>query len=110
MEKSSLLKTFEQLSLEIFRKTFVDNFCDSKTQNTLRNMVTRYMIVRVLDPLVASGGNNCVVCLGRQREVILLPCSHVCMCADCAREIMSRDKTCPVCRAEIERVAPAFIS
>jgi len=58
----------------------------------------------------SSGGNNCVVCLGRQREVILLPCSHVCMCADCAREIMSRDKTCPVCRAEIERVAPAFIS
>jgi len=57
-----------------------------------------------------GGGASCVVCLGRQREVILFDCSHVCMCAECAREIMTRDQTCPVCRATIHRVAPAFIS
>jgi len=59
---------------------------------------------------LAGSGAPCVVCLGRQREVILFNCSHVCMCAECAREIMNRDQTCPVCRANIDRVAPAFIS
>ena len=65
------------------------------------------------DAAPTGGGSSsgaCVVCLGRQREVILLNCSHVCMCADCAREIVLRDRKCPVCRADIDRVAPAFIS
>ena len=52
----------------------------------------------------------CVVCLGQQREVILLDCGHVCVCANCAAEIMRTTRTCPVCRAYIERVAPAYIS
>ena len=29
-------------------------------------------------------GQSCVVCLGHQREVILMDCGHVCVCADCA--------------------------
>ena len=53
---------------------------------------------------------TCVVCLGQQREVILLECGHVCVCADCASEIMRTNPTCPVCRASIVRVAPAFIA
>ena len=57
-----------------------------------------------------SEHQNCVVCLGQQREVILLDCGHVCVCADCAQEIMRTNPTCPVCRAYIERVAPAYIS
>ena len=57
-----------------------------------------------------SEHQNCVVCLGQQREVIMLDCGHVCVCADCASEIMRTSSTCPVCRAHIERVAPAYIS
>ena len=55
-------------------------------------------------------GRSCVVCLGQQREVILLDCGHVCVCADCATEIMRTRPLCPVCRATIVRVAPAFIA
>ena len=55
-------------------------------------------------------GRSCVVCLGQQREVILLDCGHVCVCADCATEIMRTRPLCPVCRASIARVAPAFIA
>ena len=31
---------------------------------------------------------QCVVCLGAEREVILLDCGHVCVCADCAGKIL----------------------
>jgi len=53
---------------------------------------------------------QCVVCLGAEREVILLNCGHVCVCADCAGEIIRNGHNCPVCRSAIERIMPAYIS
>jgi hypothetical protein len=53
---------------------------------------------------------TCIVCLSEQREVILLNCGHVCVCAGCAMEIMQTRALCPICRATIDRVAPAFIA
>ena len=58
----------------------------------------------------SSSAQTCVVCLNEQREVILMDCGHVCVCAGCAIEIMARSPQCPVCRANIDRVAPAFIA
>ncbi|PSN44666.1 hypothetical protein C0J52_15743 [Blattella germanica] len=49
----------------------------------------------------------CVVCHHFPREVILLPCGHVCICEDCSEGIREE---CPVCRAKIERRAAAYIS
>ena len=53
---------------------------------------------------------TCVVCLSENREVILMNCGHVCVCAGCAMEIMATRPICPICRATIDRVAPAFIA
>ena len=53
---------------------------------------------------------TCIVCLSEQREVILMNCGHVCVCAGCAMEIMQTRALCPICRATIDRVAPAFIA
>jgi len=52
---------------------------------------------------------QCVVCLGAEREVILLNCGHVCVCADCAEQLLQGGHQCPVCRAVIERVMPAYL-
>ena len=53
---------------------------------------------------------TCVVCLSEQREVILMNCGHVCVCAGCAMEIMASRPNCPICRANIVQVAPAYIA
>lgn len=70
---------------------------------------------RVNRPARGSGDNipesiQCVVCLGAEREVILLDCGHVCVCADCADELIRARHSCPVCRACIVRVMPAYVS
>ena len=52
---------------------------------------------------------QCVVCLAAEREVIL-DCGHVCVCADCAATLLSEAHNCPVCRASIRTVRPAFVS
>jgi E3 ubiquitin-protein ligase MUL1 len=48
----------------------------------------------------------CTVCLVNPKEVILLNCGHVCVCADCCLKLNSK---CPVCRSEISSTHPAFI-
>ncbi|XP_043282929.1 mitochondrial E3 ubiquitin protein ligase 1 [Venturia canescens] len=49
----------------------------------------------------------CVVCRTNPREIILLPCGHVCLCEDCADDITS---DCPVCRAPIAQKNAAYIA
>ncbi|XP_063973423.1 mitochondrial E3 ubiquitin protein ligase 1 [Diachasmimorpha longicaudata] len=48
----------------------------------------------------------CVVCRTNPREIILLPCGHVCLCEDCSDGI---ENDCPVCRAPIEQKNAAYI-
>lgn len=50
---------------------------------------------------------RCVVCQESPREVILLPCGHLCLCEDCSAKLSSN---CPVCRSQISNRAAAFLS
>ena len=47
----------------------------------------------------------CVVCMEREKKVVLLPCKHMCMCKVCTAEIIADSARCPVCR---EHVADSF--
>ena len=42
---------------------------------------------------------ECLICLTEQKEVLLLPCKHFCVCSDC---FVHLDK-CPVCRASFDK-------
>lgn len=50
---------------------------------------------------------KCIVCIENPKEIICLPCGHVCLCEDCSSKIQL---TCPVCRASIDNKSVAFIS
>lgn len=42
---------------------------------------------------------ECLICLTEQKEVLLLPCKHFCVCSEC---FVHLDK-CPVCRANFDK-------
>ena len=42
---------------------------------------------------------SCVVCLDKQKTILLQPCNHLCLCENC-EEMMTK---CPLCRERIER-------
>lgn len=48
--------------------------------------------------------DECVICLTEPRDTTVLPCRHLCMCAECAHHL--RDQTtgtvCPICRNPVE--------
>jgi len=52
----------------------------------------------------------CTVCLENPREVVLTACGHVCLCTTCADRIRYRDNRCPVCRKDIDKIKPVYIS
>ncbi|XP_055531899.1 mitochondrial E3 ubiquitin protein ligase 1 [Wyeomyia smithii] len=56
---------------------------------------------------VYNDEQKCVVCVDNPKEVICLPCGHVCLCETCAEKIKT---SCPVCRSKIETKAAAFIT
>lgn len=46
---------------------------------------------------------KCLVCKSRPREVLLLPCSHLCVCRDCSKQNTQTTGTCPLCESSIQR-------
>jgi len=95
-------------SLSNYRETLSD--VDTSSNQLETNIEQTSLANRMeADPLAVSP-QTCVVCLSEQREVILMNCGHVCVCAGCAMEIMASRPNCPICRANIVQVAPAYIA
>merc|ERR1712032_1291423 len=44
----------------------------------------------------------CIVCLDGERDHVLIPCGHICVCADCKDCYTGDDAECPLCRAKVE--------
>eukprot|EP00928_Gymnodinium_smaydae_P023501 TRINITY_DN19371_c0_g5_i1.p1 TRINITY_DN19371_c0_g5~~TRINITY_DN19371_c0_g5_i1.p1 ORF type:complete len:324 (+),score=42.55 TRINITY_DN19371_c0_g5_i1:111-974(+) len=50
----------------------------------------------------AADGTDCVICLTNARDVVILPCRHLCLCSTCAGITSSTwSFQCPVCRARV---------
>ncbi len=42
--------------------------------------------------------STCVICLTDIRNVLLLPCRHLCLCGSCAENLKFQSTNCPICR------------
>jgi hypothetical protein len=45
-----------------------------------------------------NNDNNCCICLENKKNILLMPCKHLCLCKDCVKHI---DDCCPVCRSHV---------
>ncbi|KAL7540832.1 hypothetical protein ACHAXR_010746 [Thalassiosira sp. AJA248-18] len=51
----------------------------------------------------------CVVCEDGKKEILLLPCNHMCLCKNCADTCLFKTiKQCPMCRGKITGSTPVF--
>ena len=51
--------------------------------------------------------NLCVICEDGKKQVVLLPCKHMCLCKACAD--LKKIKECPMCRSNVESSMAVFI-
>ncbi len=47
---------------------------------------------------------ECLVCLEKEHDVVIVPCGHFCMCNECANQIKCSSGKCPLCRGTIDLV------
>eukprot|EP01122_Echinamoeba_exundans_P013401 TRINITY_DN5849_c0_g1_i1.p1 TRINITY_DN5849_c0_g1~~TRINITY_DN5849_c0_g1_i1.p1 ORF type:complete len:538 (-),score=135.53 TRINITY_DN5849_c0_g1_i1:96-1709(-) len=53
---------------------------------------------------------ECVICLTENRDTVVLPCRHMCLCHQCA-EIMKADTLkCPICRGAVRALMKVEVS
>ena len=43
-------------------------------------------------------GVECVICMSEIRDVIIMPCRHLCLCKMCATNLRVQSNNCPICR------------
>ncbi|KAG8363786.1 hypothetical protein BUALT_Bualt19G0058600 [Buddleja alternifolia] len=51
-----------------------------------------------------ESGKECVICMTEVKNTAVLPCRHMCMCSECAKELRLQSNKCPVCRQPIEEL------
>ena len=54
-------------------------------------------LLALATPSDGEGDQSCIICLDADRTHALVPCGHLCVCADCAERIPVHSK-CPLCR------------
>jgi hypothetical protein len=46
---------------------------------------------------------ECIICFSDQRDTIIVPCRHMCICVNCAKSLQAQPNSkCPICRKDIE--------
>ena len=57
-----------------------------------------------IDEVEVDDDDTCVVCLTENKDTVVLPCRHFCLCAGCAQLLRTQTNKCPICRQDITRL------
>ncbi|EDV31431.1 uncharacterized protein Dana_GF15350 [Drosophila ananassae] len=77
---------------------------------------TEQQMTRFMQKIWNSPGDSspnrggCVVCLERSRNIVIMPCRHLCLCKECSQQLqMHLQYRCPVCRDNIISFLPVYV-
>lgn len=73
---------------------------ETKFNNKLNLIIKKHSVEKKI------AENSCCVCLSNKINMLLMPCSHVCACETCSKQIIK----CPICNAEIQSKFKVFIT
>lgn len=65
-----------------------------------------YGIAKSADPNFDDNdpGKECVICMSEPKDTAVLPCRHMCLCSECAKELRLQTNKCPICRQPIQEL------
>lgn len=56
-----------------------------------------------------DGRLQCCVCVHKEKNIILRPCMHLCLCDGCLTPYLRHQNTCPICRSTIDGYDKVFL-
>jgi len=51
----------------------------------------------------------CVICVDKEKCIMILPCRHLCICESCQVALRSHRNICPICRKVIKQMIKAYL-
>ncbi|XP_003730074.2 uncharacterized protein LOC100892111 [Strongylocentrotus purpuratus] len=60
------------------------------------------------DDCATSNDSDCAICMDRKRDCLLCPCHHLVTCHECAKSLVNRQDSCPICRKEISEIIRVY--
>ncbi|CAF1422002.1 unnamed protein product [Adineta steineri] len=103
-QKNSLIKVVTTPTLSENEPFIYTNSINRMNEICLPNQKTKQIhqikkSVSCIDLILNNTGENtCVICLTDIRNVLLLPCRHLCLCGSCAENLKFQSANCPICR------------
>ena len=55
-------------------------------------------------------GKECVICMSEEKDTTVLPCRHMCLCSECAKQLRYQTNKCPICRTPVESLLQIKVS
>ncbi|CAF3639741.1 unnamed protein product [Rotaria sordida] len=71
------------------------SLCNQESKQTYKIKKSLSYVDLILNNRTES---TCVICLTDIRNVLLLPCRHLCLCKTCAEDLKFQSSNCPICR------------
>jgi len=99
--KDSMKKLRYQFSLKNINNQFQSNIRESHKGNIISSNDDEIVVV--------NDAKTCVVCMDKDVNAILIPCGHLGLCIECAKEIDSNSGFCPICRQKIESFMRVYL-
>ncbi len=59
-----------------------------------------------LDP--DSSEMECIICIDRRKNILLIPCMHVCYCKECSG-VVELHSICPICRGVVTNMVQIYL-
>ena len=51
---------------------------------------------------------ECVVCLDKPKDHVIMNCMHLCLCETCAEDFSKEGASCPLCGKKVRKVVRIF--
>lgn len=84
-----------------------------KITKIVKSLTAKTWFKRItIEETVSSMRNHshCVICWERIRNIVLLPCRHLCLCKECSQCLQRGEDVirCPICRKVVDILLPVF--
>lgn len=83
-----------------------------KTSKTVKSLTNQSLFKTKIEETYSNSSRHsqCVICWERNRNIVLLPCRHLCLCKECSQCLQRGEDEirCPICRNVVDIVMPVF--
>jgi hypothetical protein len=85
-------------------------FQSNMDRRSLRPSYKRFMRRKLQEDL-NHNPYLCVICWNERKNIVLLPCRHLCVCLSCSQQLWNntQNETCPICRKQVENRLEVYV-